>query len=160
VRRCGSDSLVAVRLVVGAVIVNEDGRAFVHRRGYDRALFPGSWDIPGGHVERGESPIDALRREVQEETGWQLRRVVSELGESSWAGSDGIPRRELDYLIEVDGDLGAPRLEHPKHVEYAWISLDELDRLIENPTPEQLLVRDIVARGLREARHLTTPDEP
>ena len=57
-------------LVVGAVIVNEDDRAFVHRRGYDRALFPGAWDIPGGHVEPGESPIDALRREVQEETGW------------------------------------------------------------------------------------------
>jgi 8-oxo-dGTP diphosphatase len=147
-------------LVVGAVIVNEDGRAFVHRRGYDRALFPGAWDIPGGHVEPGESPIDALRREVQEETGWQLRRVVSELGESSWAGSDGIARRELDYLIEVNGDLGAPRLERLQHVEYAWISLDELDRLIENPTPEQLLVRDMVTRGLREARRLTTPDEP
>ncbi len=137
---------------MGAVIVDPDGRAFVHRRGYDRALFPGQWDIPGGHVERGEKPIDALHREISEETGWRLRRVVSELGEITWTGSDGITRRELDYLVEVEGNLTLPRLEHPKHVEHAWVSLADLDVLMENRTPEQTLVGDIVARGLREAR--------
>jgi len=146
-----------VTLVVGAVIVNDEGRAFVHRRGYDRALFPGAWDIPGGHVEAGESPIDALRREIHEETGWRLRRVVSDLGETTWTGSDGISRREIDYLIEVDGDLDTPRLERPKHIECAWVSLDELDRLMESRTPEQVLVRDIVARGLRESLRAATP---
>jgi 8-oxo-dGTP diphosphatase len=98
------------RLVVGAVIV-DDGRAFVHRRAYDRSLFPGCWDIPGGHVDVGETPLDALGRELQEETGWRPRRVLAELGEVSWIGSDGEPRREIDYLVEVDGDLNAPRLE-------------------------------------------------
>jgi 8-oxo-dGTP diphosphatase len=137
-------------LVVGAVIVNE-GRAFVHRRGYDRALFPGCWDIPGGHVDAGETALEALRRELEEETGWSLRRVISELGEVSWIGSDGQRRRELDYLVEVEGDLDAPRLERPKHVEFAWIGSDELDRLMENRTPEQTIVRDIVARGLQRA---------
>jgi 8-oxo-dGTP pyrophosphatase MutT (NUDIX family) len=76
------------QLVVGAVIVN-NGRAFVHRRGYDRSLFAGCWDIPGGHAAPGESALDALRRELEEETGWQLRRVITDLGEVSWIGSDG-----------------------------------------------------------------------
>jgi 8-oxo-dGTP diphosphatase len=138
------------RLVVGAVIVN-DGRAFVHRRGYDRALFPGCWDIPGGHVGDAETPLEALRREVEEETGWRLRRVVAELGETEWVGDDGDARRELDYLVEVDGDLGSPRLETPKHVEFAWVGAAELDRLLENRGPEQTLLRDVVARGLRAA---------
>jgi len=113
-----------IHLVVGAVIVNRS-RAFVHRRGYDRALFPGCWDIPGGHVHLGESPLDALRREVEEETGWRLRHVIADLGETNWIGSDGMPRREIDYLVEVDGDLEAPRLERPKHVEFAWVGLDD-----------------------------------
>jgi 8-oxo-dGTP diphosphatase len=138
-------------LVVGAVIVNCEGRAFIHRRGYDCALFPGAWDIPGGHVEAEESPIEALRREVHEETGWRLKRVVCELGEIEWTGTDGISRREINYLVEVDGDLDAPRLEQPQYIEYAWISLDEVDRLIEHRAPEQVLLRDVVARGLREA---------
>ena len=123
----------------------------MHRRSDDRALFPGCWDVPGGHVEVGETPLDALRREVEEETGWRLRRVRAELGETRWTGSDGEPRREIDYLVEVDGDLSAPRLERPKHVEVAWVGMDELDRLMENRAPEQTLLRDIVARGLQVA---------
>lgn len=144
------------RLVVGAVIVN-GSRAFVHRRGYDRALFPGCWDIPGGHVDPGETPLDALRREVEEETGWRVRRVLAYLGETSWTGDDGHRRLELDYLVEVDGDLDAPRLEHPRHVEFAWVGHDELDRLLEHRRPEEILVRDIAARGLRLAAELGAP---
>lgn len=146
------------RVAVGAVIVDEEGRAFVHRRAHDRALFPGSWDIPGGHVEGEETPLEALAREVYEETGWRLARVVADLGESIWIGDDGVRRREFDYLIEVEGDLTTPRLEHPKHIEYDWVGADDLDRLLENPTPDETLVRDIVARGISEAvRRRSTP---
>jgi hypothetical protein len=139
------------RLVVGAVIVDDAGRAFVHRRGPNRILFPNCWDLPGGHVEPGEAPLEALAREVEEETGWRLRRVVAELGEMRWTGDDGVPRRELDYLIEVDGDLDAPRLERPDHVEFAWVKLDEVDRLMEDRTPADADIRDIVCRGVIEA---------
>ena len=139
------------RLVVGAVIVDVAGRVFVHRRGPDRTLFPNCWDIPGGHVEPGEAPLEALSREVEEETGWRLRRVIAELGEMRWTGDDGVPRRELDYLIEVDGDLDAPRLERPDHVEFAWVGLDEVDRLMEDGTPLDADIRSIVSRGLLEA---------
>jgi 8-oxo-dGTP diphosphatase len=143
-----------VRLTVGAIIVDDEGRAFVHRRGNDRVLFPGCWDIPGGHVEAGETLLDALAREVHEETGWRLQKVVAELGECVWTGNDGVARREVDYVVEVQGDLSAPCLEHPKHVDYAWVGLDDLDRLLENRTTEQTLVRDLVARGLAEALHV------
>jgi 8-oxo-dGTP pyrophosphatase MutT (NUDIX family) len=95
-----------------------------------------------------------LRREIHEETGWRLRRVVAELGGTNWAGPDGVTRLELDYLVEVDGDLDAPRLERPKHVEFAWVGPNDLDRLIEDRRPEATLVRDVVARGLREAERI------
>jgi 8-oxo-dGTP pyrophosphatase MutT (NUDIX family) len=142
-------------LCVGAVIVDDEGRVFVHRRGPDRTLFPGCWDLPGGHVEPGEAPLDALRREIEEETGWRLRRVVAELGETTWTGDDGIRRREQDFLVEVDGDLAAPRLEWPHHVEFAWVDLDEVDRLVEESTPVDADIREVVARGLREAARRT-----
>jgi 8-oxo-dGTP diphosphatase len=85
------------RVAVGAIIVDDEGRVFVHRRGYDRALFPGCWDIPGGHVEGEETPLETLAREVQEETGWRVAHVVAELGESVRTGDDGVVRREYDY---------------------------------------------------------------
>jgi 8-oxo-dGTP diphosphatase len=145
-------------LVVGAVIVDREGRAFVHRRGPDRALFPDCWDIPGGHAEPHEDPLDALRREIEEETGWKLRRVVADLGETRWTGNDGVRRLERDYLVEVEGDLAAPRLEWPDHVEFAWVGLDEIGRLTENRTAADAGIREIVERGLRKAARLAGGD--
>ena len=77
--------------------------------------------------------------------------MIAELGEVSWVGSDGEKRREIDYLVEIEGDLGEPRLEHPKHIEYAWIGPHEVDRLMESRTPEQTILRDVVRRALEVA---------
>ena len=143
-----------MREVVGAVIVDDRGRAFVHRRGHERALFPGCWDIPGGHVVPGETLLDALSREISEETGWRLTRVVASLGTCAWLGNDGVERRETDFLVQVEGDLAAPLLERPKHVEFAWVSLADTEQLIENRTAEQTLLREIVERGIREAARI------
>ena len=54
-------------------------------------------------MEDGETPLEALGREVYEETGWRVKRVLSELGDVVWVGEDGVERRELDYLVEVEG---------------------------------------------------------
>ena len=98
--------------VVGALIKDDRDRVYVHRRTADRRLFPGIWDIVGGHVEPGESAEEALAREIEEETGWRLRRIEGVAADWEWA-VDSVVRRETDYLVEVDGDLTAPRLERP-----------------------------------------------
>jgi 8-oxo-dGTP diphosphatase len=54
-------------LVVGAAIVR-DGRLLAARRTTPGAA-AGRWELPGGKVEPGESPRDALVREVREELG-------------------------------------------------------------------------------------------
>ncbi|MEU8437829.1 NUDIX domain-containing protein [Streptomyces sp. NPDC029216] len=134
---------------VGAVILDRDGRAFAQRRSPGRRLFPDCWDIVGGHVEPGESPLDALAREVEEETGWRLRRVRRLLGITTWTGDDGNGiRHEADYLVEVDGDLDHPALEWSKHTAYEWFGPDDLPRLKENRPPGEHLIHDLVARAL------------
>ena len=50
--------------VVAAVII-EDGRLFATQRGYGE--FKDYWEFPGGKIEPGETPEEALRREIREE---------------------------------------------------------------------------------------------
>lgn len=50
--------------VVAAVIIH-DGKAFATQRGYGE--FAGGWEFPGGKIEEGESPEEALIREIHEE---------------------------------------------------------------------------------------------
>ncbi|WP_119293261.1 NUDIX domain-containing protein [Streptomyces sp. YIM 130001] len=134
---------------VGAVILNRDGEAFAQRRSSDRRLFPDSWDIVGGHLEAGESLLEALAREVEEETGWRLTHVRRFLGITTWTGDDGGGlRHEADYLVEVDGDLENPRLEWTKHSAYDWFGPGDLARLQENRKPGEFLIHDLVARAV------------
>ena len=53
---------------VGGVLV-DGGRVLLGHRHPGRAYFPDVWDVVGGHVEPGESPRAALRRELDEELG-------------------------------------------------------------------------------------------
>lgn len=134
--------------VVGAVVINEHGQAFAQKRAARRRLFPNCWDLIGGHVEASETLVEALRREIREETGWELSRIVSLIAVFDWEDGQGGQRRELDFLVQVTGDLAHPQLEWTKNSEFRWLSLDELDVLQENRQPEDSIICEIVKKGL------------
>ena len=57
------------------VVLSDRGRWLVQRRPAS-GLLPGLWEFPGGRIERGESPEEAARRELREETGLSAVRWV------------------------------------------------------------------------------------
>ena len=50
---------------VVAAVITDDNRIFATQRGYGE--FKGGWEFPGGKIEQGEAPEDALKREIKEE---------------------------------------------------------------------------------------------
>ena len=133
---------------MGAFVRDDRHRVYVHRRTSDRRVYPGVWDVVGGHLDAGEAPEQALARELEEETGWRLRRIEAVIADWEWEW-DGVVRRELDYLVEIDGNLDAPRLEEGKHDAYAWVGLDNPDLLMDGRTDGDRRLRDIVAKVAR-----------
>lgn len=59
-----------LQVVVGALV--REGRVLLTLRGRAKRAYPGVWDLPGGHVEPGESELVALRRELHEELGVRI----------------------------------------------------------------------------------------
>lgn len=60
--------------VVAAIICDDlesPKKIFATQRGYGE--FKGGWEFPGGKVEEGESPEDALKREIMEELGTEIK---------------------------------------------------------------------------------------
>jgi len=55
---------------VGALVIDDEGRLLLVRRAGDP--HSGTWDVPGGFLEEAEHPLDALRRELLEETGLEI----------------------------------------------------------------------------------------
>ena len=92
-----------LRCVVGALVRNAEGRVFVQRRSPQRRYLPNGWDVLGGHVESGESLLEALVREITEESGWRLKGTPELICTADWETNEGgTPdrRREFDFLNE------------------------------------------------------------
>ncbi|MFO7545287.1 MAG: NUDIX domain-containing protein [Trueperaceae bacterium] len=133
-------------LVVGAVVTDGLGRAYVQRRSQRRALFPGCWDLVGGHVEEGETVTQALAREIREETGWKLEGIGPVVACLDWEAG-GMRRREIDVLVTVDGDLDHPTLEPDKHDVGRWLWPGEAGVLLERREPDDVWVHETVTRA-------------
>jgi len=67
------------------------------------------WTLPGGGIDPGEDPADAVVREVEEETGYDV--VVDEL-----LGIDSLVIAAEDRLNPVEGTLHALRIVYRAHV--------------------------------------------
>lgn len=94
---------------VGALIFRR-GRILMAQRG--KQPLKGLWSLPGGAVETGESLDAAVRREVREETGLEVKPVkVFEIFERIMRDSRGAPEYHyvlIDYICRVTGgDLRA-----------------------------------------------------
>jgi 8-oxo-dGTP pyrophosphatase MutT (NUDIX family) len=99
--------------------------------------------LPKGHIDAGESTLQAAQREVREETGI-LAEPVHELGEARyWYRRDGqtIPKSVSFYLFSyVDGDTE----DHDDEVEEArWMSLKDAQRELSHTAERQMVARAV-----------------
>jgi 8-oxo-dGTP diphosphatase len=105
--------------VVAAIIHDAEGCVFATQRGYGE--WKDWWEFPGGKMEAGETPEEALRREIWEEL--ETRVVVERLVETvEW----DYPQFHLTmhcYLCHVESG----HLELKEHEAAKWLRKEELE---------------------------------
>jgi 8-oxo-dGTP diphosphatase len=138
------------RVAAYALAVRDD-RVLLTRNSA-RGPHPGQWTLPGGGIDHGEQPLDALVREVREETGLDCTPgEVLDVGSTHFEGTAPSGRREdfhslqivysatvsdgVPEVVEVDGTTDAA----------AWVALADLG------SPE-VPVRDVVRSALAVRR--------
>ncbi len=117
-----SSTFATPRVASGALFLDPNDRVLlVH------PTYKDTWDVPGGYVERGESPAAACKRELAEELS--LDREPRQLIAVDWAPNEGDGDKLL-FLFDC-GDLA----DDEKHIrlpadeldQWEWVSLDQLD---------------------------------
>jgi ADP-ribose pyrophosphatase YjhB (NUDIX family) len=113
----------------GGVVVNPEGRVLlVSQHGT-------SWSLPKGHLEAGETPLEAARREIREESGVSRLELVRPLGSYSRhrlgadGGEDGSELKTIHlFLFKTDDTELAPL--DPDNPEARWVEPERVAGLL------------------------------
>ena len=107
---------------VVAAAIEKDGLIFCAQRPEGKSL-GGFWEFPGGKLENGETPEEALIREIKEEFDSEIK-VISFLNEASYEYDFGIVTMKTYLSKLINGELKL--LEHQ---DSKWLPIEELSEL-------------------------------
>lgn len=118
----------------GGVVLGGDGRVLLIRhRG-------GAWVFPKGHVDPGETPLQAAVREVEEEAGVRARCPdPSRTYTTRYTNARGEPRRIVWFVLRTDA--ARPVLREPLHPEGGFFPPEEARRRLSFEEDRALLGR-------------------
>ena len=130
------DNKKIVRVV--AAVIRDGSRIFATQRGYGN--YKDWWEFPGGKIEAGETPEQALRREIEEELDTEIKV------------GDFIDTIEYDYPefhLSMDCfwcEIVVGNLDLKEHEAAKWLAKEELDSV--NWLPADITIIDIIKKEI------------
>ncbi len=105
-----------------------DNKVLLFKRSPEETTNPGKYGMLGGHIEKGESPEEALRREIKEEAG-------VELGSFKKLKTYELDDVQLNVFYTNEFDTENIKLDKKEHTGKKFFSLEELDEM----SPEECI---------------------
>ena len=119
--------------VVAAVIRDGEGRIFATQRGY--GPYKDGWEFPGGKIEPGETPEEALKREIREELDAEIE-VAEPAGRIEYDYPEFHLSMDCFFCVLLSGTLTLKEHEAAK-----WLRPEELDSVAWLPADLSLIER-------------------
>ena len=128
-------------VTAGAIVMDSGNRVLLLQH---RFRAGSAWGIPGGFIEAGEQPLDAMKRELQEEVG-----LIIESAKVAGARSfPNVRQVEILFLCSVsDAQIAVISPNSPEILDAQWFSLDGLPAGL--PSDQQTLIKNILLHGAK-----------
>ena len=129
-----------LRLGVGIIVLNKENKVFVGKR-RDNPI--NKWQMPQGGVDRGENLVNAMKRELKEETsiksieilkeleGWTKYELPDYLLGKIWRGKYRGQKQKW-FIVKFLGKDEEINLKttHPEFIEWQWLDIENLPSVI------------------------------
>ena len=129
-----------LRLGVGIIVLNKENKVFVGKRKDNPT---NKWQMPQGGVDRGENLINAMKRELKEETsirsieilkeleGWTEYELPDYLLGKIWRGKYRGQKQKW-FIVKFLGKDEEINLKttHPEFIEWQWLDIENLPSVI------------------------------
>ncbi len=134
------ENKLPLRIGVGIIVLNNENQVFVGKR-KDNPI--DKWQMPQGGVDKGESFLNAMKRELFEETsiknfeilkeleGWFTYELPKNLLGKIWRGKFRGQKQKW-YIVRFIGNINEINLntENPEFIEWKWVEIDNLSKII------------------------------
>ena len=129
-----------LRLGVGIIVLNKENKVFVGKR---RDNPTNKWQMPQGGVDRGENLVNAMKRELKEETsirsikilkeleGWTEYELPDYLLGKIWRGKYRGQKQKwfIVRFLGKDEEINL-KTTHPEFIEWQWLDIENLPSVI------------------------------
>jgi len=129
-----------LRLGVGIIVLNKENKVFVGKR-RDNPI--NKWQMPQGGVDRGENLVNAMKRELKEETsirsieilkeleGWTEYELPDYLLGKIWRGKYRGQKQKwfIVRFLGKDEEINL-KTAHPEFIEWQWLDIENLPSVI------------------------------
>jgi len=119
---------------VDALIVNENQEVLLFKHSYRKDI---PWGLPGGWLKKGENPVEAVEREIQEESGFRVRIIKPLVIDTS----EKYSRVDIVYLGELEGETRF--VSSDEVVEAGFFPVDEMPKIIYH---QEEIIRDALSQ--------------
>ncbi|KAH7193756.1 NUDIX hydrolase domain-like protein [Fusarium flagelliforme] len=126
------------KITVGAAILHKNKRSILMlKRAAHETYYPNVFELPGGKVDGAEKIHDAIVREVKEETGLTVTKVITSLAPFTYFTEKTVKEKiilrttlQLSYVVEVKEDGDGFVVDSEEHSEGRWVKSDEADGVV------------------------------
>ncbi len=133
-------NILPLRTGVGVIVINKDNKVFVGKR-KDNPV--DKWQMPQGGVDKGEELVDAMRRELKEETsiknieiikeidGWLDYELPKNLLGKIWKGRYRGQKQKW-FIVKFLGEESEINIttKRPEFIEWKWVERSQLPNII------------------------------
>ncbi len=133
-------NILPLRTGVGVIVLNKDNKVFVGKR-KDNPI--DKWQMPQGGVDKGEELVDAMRRELKEETSIKNIEIIKEIDEwldyelpknllgKIWKGKYRGQKQKW-FIVKFLGEESEINIttKRPEFIEWKWVEKSQLPSII------------------------------
>lgn len=131
------------RQVIAAVafLTNHEDKLFIAKRSDTKKFMPGIWELPGEHIEFGESIADGLQRELKEEFNIEVG-IGRPFDSFTYLSADG-----EEHVLEIAcfapmPSQAIPKLNPNDHSKCGWITKNEISRYLAGNRAEMEIAKN------------------
>lgn len=132
------------KIIVSGIITNEKGEVLLAQRPLHKQIAPGSYHIPGGHIEFGETPEEAIIREIWEELS--LNIIPNEVLRTFSYIIDNSQTIGITFALTINNSIDNIIFDKQDTESIVWVDKNTINKYLKDTDHDYITLRKFFSK--------------